>query len=53
MTVAQLQAGFLKLGETLYSDNETAERRRNFKARLKTSPNFMRGLKEKRLAFAA
>lgn len=53
MTVAELQAGFLKLGEVLYSDHETAERRRKFKARLRTSSNFRRGPKEKRLAFAA
>ena len=40
MSVEQLQAGFLKLVKVLYSAEETATRRRNFKRRLKTSPNF-------------
>jgi radical SAM superfamily enzyme YgiQ (UPF0313 family) len=40
MSVEQLQAGFLKLVKELYSAEETAMRRRNFKRRLKTSPNF-------------
>lgn len=40
MTVAELQSGFLKLAEQLYSKEETQSRRRNFKQRLKTSPNF-------------
>ena len=40
MSIAQLQSGFLKLVKQLYSAEETATRRRNFKRRLKTSPNF-------------
>jgi radical SAM superfamily enzyme YgiQ (UPF0313 family) len=40
MSVAQLQSGFLSLVKQLYSAAETATRRRNFKRRLKTSPNF-------------
>lgn len=39
MTVEQLQAGFLDLVQKLYSAEMTAERRRRFKNRLKTSPN--------------
>ncbi len=42
MSVAQLQNGFLKLVKQLYSAEETQTRRRNFKRRLKTSPNFGR-----------
>jgi radical SAM superfamily enzyme YgiQ (UPF0313 family) len=37
MTVAELQSGFLKLAEKLYSADETRERRAKFKRRLKTS----------------
>jgi hypothetical protein len=37
MTVAQLQAGFLALGKQLYSAEETAERRRKFKLKIKQS----------------
>jgi radical SAM superfamily enzyme YgiQ (UPF0313 family) len=40
MSVAELQAGFLKLAKQLYSAEETQERRSGFKRRLKTSPNF-------------
>jgi radical SAM superfamily enzyme YgiQ (UPF0313 family) len=40
MTVGELQAGFLKLAKELYSAEETQARRRGFKQRLKTSPNF-------------
>ena len=40
MSVAELQAGFLKLAKQLYSAEETQTRRRGFKRRLKTSPNF-------------
>jgi len=40
MTVEQLQSGFLHLVKRLYSTEETNERRRKFKATLKTSPNF-------------
>lgn len=36
----ELQAGFLKLVKTLYSDQETRARRSNFRKRLRTSPNF-------------
>ena len=42
MTVEQLQSGFLHLVKRLYSTEETNERRRKFKASLKTSPNFRR-----------
>ena len=42
MSVAELQAGFLKLGKQLYSADETRQRRSNFKRALKTSPNFGR-----------
>ncbi len=40
MSVAELQAGFLKLAKQLYSAEGTRERRSGFKRRLKTSPNF-------------
>jgi radical SAM superfamily enzyme YgiQ (UPF0313 family) len=42
MTVEQLQSGFLHLVRRLYSTEETSDRRRKFKASLKTSPNFGR-----------
>ena len=42
MSVAELQKGFLNLGKRLYSEPETAERRRKFKTMLKRSPNFGR-----------
>lgn len=42
MTVAELESGFLKLAEQLYSADETQERRTRFKRRLKSSPNFRR-----------
>jgi hypothetical protein len=42
MTVAELQSGFLRLAERLYSAEETGERRRRFKARLKQFPHFAR-----------
>src|SRR5215469_8570218 len=42
MTVAELESGFLKLAEQLYSTEETRERRTRFKRRLKSSPNFRR-----------
>ena len=42
MTVEQLQSGFLHLVKRLYSTEETNERRRKFKASLKTAPNFGR-----------
>lgn len=42
MSVAQLQAGFLRLVKALYSAEETSQRRRLFKSRLKTSPKFPR-----------
>jgi len=40
MSVEQLQSGFLKLVKVLYSTNETQERRRKFRSRLKTSSHF-------------
>ena len=42
MRADELQAGFLKLVKVLYSTEETATRRRGFKNRLRTSPNFRR-----------
>ncbi|MBI5772691.1 MAG: radical SAM protein [Verrucomicrobia bacterium] len=42
MTAAELQAGFMGLVKKIYNAGETAERRRNFKRRLKFSPNFGR-----------
>jgi radical SAM superfamily enzyme YgiQ (UPF0313 family) len=42
MTVAQLQAGFLRLGKQLYSAEETAERRGKFKKRFKESRRVLR-----------
>lgn len=40
MSIDDLQSGFLRLVKQLYSEKETTTRRRNFKHRLKTSPNF-------------
>ena len=45
MSVSELQSGFLKLVEQLYSAEETQTRRRNFKRRLRTSPNFKHSTK--------
>jgi radical SAM superfamily enzyme YgiQ (UPF0313 family) len=42
MSVDQLQSGFLRLAKQLYSSEETQTRRRNFKRRLRSSPNFGR-----------
>jgi radical SAM superfamily enzyme YgiQ (UPF0313 family) len=42
MTVAELQHGFLELGRQLYSDDETRQRRRQFKQRLRHSPYLMK-----------
>lgn len=42
MTAAELQAGFLGLVKALYSAEETQWRRREFKRRLRQSPNFRR-----------
>lgn len=42
MSIGELQQGFLRLVKTLYSAEETHERRRQFKSRLKHSPNFPR-----------
>jgi radical SAM superfamily enzyme YgiQ (UPF0313 family) len=42
MSVEELQSGFLGLVKQLYSAEETAERRRRFKQRLRRSPNFGR-----------
>jgi radical SAM superfamily enzyme YgiQ (UPF0313 family) len=42
MTAAELQSGFLGLVKQLYSKEETDTRRREFRQRLKTSPNFGR-----------
>ena len=40
MSVEQLQGGFVDLARRLYSAEETGERRRKFKERLRASPNF-------------
>jgi radical SAM superfamily enzyme YgiQ (UPF0313 family) len=42
MSVAELQAGFLRLVKQLYSKEETDARRRKFRQRLKSSLNFGR-----------
>jgi radical SAM superfamily enzyme YgiQ (UPF0313 family) len=42
MSVEELHRGFLRLVAELYSPEETSARRRVFKHRLKTSPNFRR-----------
>jgi radical SAM superfamily enzyme YgiQ (UPF0313 family) len=47
MSVAELQSGFLGLAKRLYSTEETAERRRRFKAALRTSPHFPRAARMK------
>jgi radical SAM superfamily enzyme YgiQ (UPF0313 family) len=43
MSVSQLQQGFLRLAETLYSAQETARRRRRFKEDLKAIMRFKAG----------
>jgi radical SAM superfamily enzyme YgiQ (UPF0313 family) len=53
MTVEELQSGFLALGKRLYSAEETAERRSNFKKMLKTSSNFGRRAKRQEELIAA
>jgi radical SAM superfamily enzyme YgiQ (UPF0313 family) len=40
MSISQLQTGFLHLVKTLYAEDETRQRRGQFKRRLRTSPNF-------------
>jgi radical SAM superfamily enzyme YgiQ (UPF0313 family) len=51
MSLDTLQKGFLSLAKVLYSEQETQQRRRGFKQRLKHSPNFhCRG---RRTGFAA
>jgi radical SAM superfamily enzyme YgiQ (UPF0313 family) len=40
MKLEELQSGFLRLGKILYSQEETDTRRRNFRTRLKRSPQF-------------
>jgi len=42
MSAGELQTGFLRLAEQLYSAEETLERRAKFKRRLKASPHFGR-----------
>ncbi len=48
MTAGQLQTGFVDLVRRLYSAAETSQRRRKFKAMLKTSSNFARRTPPKR-----
>lgn len=52
MSVAELQNGFLDLVKRLYSADETAARRSNFKRRLKTSPHFGRNAVHEKLLAA-
>ena len=40
MSIAELQSGFLRLAKQLYSAEETQNRRRQFKRRLRNSTNF-------------
>lgn len=42
MSIEELQSGFLRLAEQLYSTEETRQRREGFFKRLKRSPNFPR-----------
>lgn len=42
MSIAELQSGFVNLARQLYSKEETGMRRRQFKTRLRSSPNFPR-----------
>jgi radical SAM superfamily enzyme YgiQ (UPF0313 family) len=42
MSVPELQTGFLRLVQQLYSDTETQTRRRRFRRMLRNSPNFRR-----------
>jgi len=42
MTVSELQSGFLRLAERLYSQEETAERKQKFKAALRESARLQR-----------
>jgi radical SAM superfamily enzyme YgiQ (UPF0313 family) len=42
MSVSELQTGFLRLVQQLYSDTETQTRRRRFRRMLRNSPNFRR-----------
>ncbi len=53
MSVAELQQGFVQLAEQLYSADETHRRRRRFKTRLKTSPNFRRRSRTRQAALPA
>ena len=43
MSVEDLQAGFLRLVKALYGEEETEQRRRGFRQRLRTSPHARRG----------
>lgn len=51
MTLSELQSGFLKLAEQLYSADETRSRRSKFRRQLKNSPHF--GLRSRPNALAA
>src|SRR5258706_3324647 len=53
MKLEELQSGFLRLGKILYSQEETDTRRRNFRTRLKRSPQFRPKLKPVEPALAA
>ena len=53
MKLEELQSGFLRLGKILYSQEETDTRRRNFRTRLKRSPQFRAKAKPVEPALAA
>jgi len=53
MSAAELQSGFLGLAKRLYSEEETAERRRKFKAMLRSSPHFGRHSRRQEQLLAA
>jgi len=53
LSVAELQAGFLRLVKELYSAEETQTRRRRFKRSLKSSPHFGPRPKKPELLLAA
>lgn len=53
MSTTELRNGFLRLVKQLYSEEETQTRRRNFKRRLRTSPNFGGRLQHQKHLIAA
>ncbi len=53
MSAPELQQGFLALGKELYCAEETSRRRREFKQRLRSSPNFPRRKKQQSLELSS